>query len=160
VVEHQTAAIVRRRDEHARPTQRQRERHRPLGRSHLLLPPDPPRSQHAEHAERDEAEQLVGLHHPVHGVTVGDVPFGLQPGEDGGDPAERADDQGPEGDLPEAVPPGRQRQQLEERGDQEQRGGQIVQRGVKARPVIAEHRVSSGGLGRASTWGRKSYPSS
>jgi hypothetical protein len=83
------------------------------------------------------------LHHLVDRFPVGDVVLGLEPREHGQHAADRPGDQRPEPDHPEGGPAQDHAGQLEEHGDQEKGGRQVVQRRVQAGPVVTEHRVSS-----------------
>ena len=53
--------------------------------------------------------------------------------------ADRAEHEGPEAHQPERFPLRGDRQDVKECGPEEQGDGKIVQGGVQARPIVAEH---------------------
>ena len=140
VIEDESPAVYAGRQEDARSAQGHRERHRPLGRAHPVLAQEPPHRQHTEDPQGHEGQQLVGFHHPVDRVAVLDMLLGLQSREHRGRAAERAEDQGVETGLTKGRATGRRGDEIEEHRRDEQRGGQVVERGMQPGPVVAEHR--------------------
>jgi hypothetical protein len=143
VVEHQLASVDRGRDQHPRARDRDRQ-HRPaLAAGHATLPEDSPQRDHREDAQGDPRQLLVSRHDPVDRLAVGDVLLGLEPRQHGQPPADRPGDQRPEPGHPERRPVERGAGQVEHYRDQQQGGREVVEGGVQAGPVVAEHWVSS-----------------
>lgn len=121
-----------------------------LGGPEPRAAPEFPAEHRGEDDHRDQGQPLVPLHQIVDGGAVVDRLLGQLAGDDRRPAADHAGPQGPEARGPERLPPRDPGGQVEEDCDDEQRRWQVVQRGVQARGVVAEHgRVIS------SLWGMK-----
>jgi hypothetical protein len=139
MLEYQSAAEIGGSEEDPHATQREKQDHGSLHRSHSPLSQNPPESQDSEYPQRYQRQLLVGFHDAMHRFPVLDVLLGLKSRDDCRGPTDGAEDDGPEAHLPETLLPGRQCHQVEEHSGEEQRGGEIVQGGVKAGPIVTEH---------------------
>ena len=139
MVEHEPASVDSRGEQDTSACQCEDDRRGSFTGSHPAFPEDPPQRQHAEDAQGDQAQGLVRLHDPVDGVAMRDVLFRLKTGDHRGYAAHRAEYQSPEAHQPERFPFRGNCEYVEQCDPEEQGGWKIVQSGVQARPIVAEH---------------------